>query len=83
MELSEESKEVIKKAKLLAKELNHRYAGSEHILVSLLSCSESARDILSIAGLDPDHFQKLSLSILKDTRMAKNAMEDKSPSKIT
>lgn len=82
MELSEESKEVIKKAKLLAKELNHRYAGSEHILVSLLSCSESARDILSIAGLDPDHFQKLSLSILKDTRMAKNAMEEKSPNKI-
>ena len=82
MELSEEAREVIKKSKVLAKELNHRYAGSEHILVSLLSCSESARDILSIAGLDTLHFQQLSLSILKDTRMAKNAMEEKHPNKI-
>jgi len=82
MELSEEAREVIKKAKVLAKELNHRYAGSEHVLVSLLSCSESARDILSIAGLDTEHFQQLSLSILKDTRMAKNALEEKGTNKI-
>jgi ATP-dependent Clp protease ATP-binding subunit ClpC len=71
MKLSEETADVVKRAKTLAKELNHRYAGSEHLLVSLLSCSETVKDILQIAGLDAVHAYKMALSILKDTRMSK------------
>ena len=70
MRLSSETQDVIKKAKLLAKELNHRYVASEHILVSLLSCSESIKDILQIAGLEVSASYKMAVSILKDTRMA-------------
>jgi ATP-dependent Clp protease ATP-binding subunit ClpC len=71
MKLSNETADVIKRAKVLAKELNHRYAGSEHILVSLLSCSDTVKDILQIAGLNAEHAYKMAISILKDTRMSK------------
>ena len=67
MKLSNETADVIKRAKVLAKELNHRYAGSEHILVSLLSCSDTVKDILQIAGLNAEHAYKMAISILKDT----------------
>ena len=71
MKLSDETADVIKRAKVLAKELNHRYAGSEHILVSLLSCSDTVKDILQIAGLNADHAYQMAISILKDTKMSK------------
>lgn len=71
MKLSDETSDVIKRAKILAKELNHRYAGSEHILVSLLSCSDTIKDILNIAGLNAQHAHQMAISILKDTRMSK------------
>lgn len=70
MELSSECKEIVGKAKALAKQLNHRYAGSEHILVSILSCSETAKEILNNAGLDPGSFYELSINVLKDTKMS-------------
>ena len=70
MELSPECRNIIKKAKTLAKSLNHRYAGSEHILVSILSCSESAQEILANAGLDSNSFYELSITVLKDTKMS-------------
>ena len=70
MELSSECKQIIAKAKQLAKELNHRYAGSEHILVSILSCSDTAQEILNNAGLESETFYTLSINVLKDTKMS-------------
>jgi ATP-dependent Clp protease ATP-binding subunit ClpC len=71
MKLSDETADVLKRAKILAKELNHRYAGSEHVLVSLLSCSDTVRDILNIAGINSGNAYKMALSVLRDTRMSK------------
>ena len=78
MELSKECKTIVVKAKALATSLNHRYAGSEHILVSILSCSDTAKDILSNAGLEPGSFYELSISVLKDTKrsMKNEPMDD-------
>lgn len=70
MDLSKESIIVINKAKQLAKALNHKFAGSEHILISLLSCSDSVKSVLGEVDLDSESLYKLSLSILKETKMA-------------
>lgn len=76
MNLNQESKEVIAKAKQLAKALNHQFTGSEHLLISLLSTSESVRNVLMEMDLDSDNLHTLSLNILKDTRMAPGAGSD-------
>jgi ATP-dependent Clp protease ATP-binding subunit ClpC len=70
MNLNKETKQVIDKAKQLAKALHHQFAGSEHLLISLLSTSKSVQDMLSSVDLDSEHLHKMSLDILKDTRMA-------------
>jgi ATP-dependent Clp protease ATP-binding subunit ClpC len=83
MKLSIESAEVVKKAKTLARELNHRYVGSEHVLVSLLSASDTVKDILHIAGLETGQLYKMSLSILTDTRMTQAAAHLEDNHKVT
>lgn len=69
MNLNKETKQVIDKAKELAKALHHQFAGSEHLLISLLSTSKTVQDMLGSVDLDPEHLHKMSLDILKDTRM--------------
>ena len=77
MQLSKESIKVLDKAKQLARALNHKFAGSEHILISLLSCSKTVKDLLAEVDLDSESLYKLSLAILKETKMAPGEEDEK------